>query len=142
MFGLSLGGTQQWARAIGGSDDIFMQRQRQPAIGADGSLYLSAMGGANGWGLRRVDPNSGNVLWNYSPWPSNGMSPPSVGPDGTVYALRSSVDAPPAPVRVLLLLFQSQSQPFPPDTVPSTIAMGMTVKIRKAVVSRSSGRSG
>jgi hypothetical protein len=47
------------------------------------------MGGANGWGLRRVDPNSGNVLWNYSPWPSNGMSPPSVGPNGSVYFSRS-----------------------------------------------------
>jgi PASTA domain/PQQ-like domain len=89
MFGLSLGGTQEWARAIGGSDDMFMQRQRQPAIGADGSLYLTTMGGANGWGLKRVDPNSGNVLWNYSPWPSNGMSPPSVGPDGSVYFSRS-----------------------------------------------------
>jgi hypothetical protein len=89
MFGLSLGGTQLWARALGGSDDMFMQRQRQPAVGEDGSLYLSAMGGANGWGLRRVDPSNGNVLWNYSPWPSNGMSPPSVGPDGSVYFSRS-----------------------------------------------------
>jgi hypothetical protein len=89
MFGLSLGGTQQWARPLGGSDDPFMQQQRQPAIGADGSLYLTAAGGANGWGLKRVDPSSGNVLWNYSPWPSNGMSPPSVGPDGSVYFSRS-----------------------------------------------------
>ena len=89
MFGLSLGGMQEWARAIGGSDDIFMQRQRQPAVGADGSLYMTTMGGANGWGLKRVDPSNGNVLWNYSPWPSNGMSPPSVGPDGSVYFSRS-----------------------------------------------------
>jgi hypothetical protein len=89
MFGLSLGGTQQWARPMGGSDDVFMQQQRQPATGADGSLYLTAMGGANGWGLRRVDPNSGDVLWNYSPWPSNGMSPPSVAPNGSVYFSRS-----------------------------------------------------
>ena len=89
MFGLSLGGTQEWARAIGGSDDMFMQRQRQPAIGAGGSLYMTTMGGANGWGLKRVDPGSGSVLWNYSPWPSNGMSPPSVGADGSVYFSRS-----------------------------------------------------
>ena len=89
MFGLSLSGTQEWATPMGGSDDPFMQQQRQPAIGLDGSLYLTAMGGGNGWGLRRVDPGSGNVLWNYSPWPSNGMSPPSVGPDGSVYFSRS-----------------------------------------------------
>ena len=57
---------------------------------SDGSLYLTAMGGGNGWGLRRVDPASGNVLWNYSPWPSNGMSAPSVGPNGSVYFSRSS----------------------------------------------------
>ena len=89
MFGLSLGGTQEWATPMGGSDDAFMQQQRQPATGSDGSLYLTAMGGGNGWGLRRVDPASGNVLWNYSPWPSNGMSAPSVGPDGSVYFSRS-----------------------------------------------------
>jgi hypothetical protein len=89
MFGLSLAGVQQWAKPLGGSDEMFMQRQRQPATGADGSLYLSAMGGANGWSLRRVDPGSGNVQWQYSPWPSNGMSPPTVGPDGSVYLSRS-----------------------------------------------------
>jgi outer membrane protein assembly factor BamB len=66
-----------------------MQQQRQPATGSEGSLYLTGMGGANGWGLHRVDPTSGNVLWNYSPFPSNGMSAPSVGPDGSVYFSRS-----------------------------------------------------
>jgi outer membrane protein assembly factor BamB len=89
IFGLSLGGTQRWARPLAGSDDTFMQQQRQPATGADGSLYLTGMGGGNGWSLYRVDPASGNVLWNYSPWPSNGMSAPSVGPDGSVYFARS-----------------------------------------------------
>jgi hypothetical protein len=89
IFGLSLGGAQQWARPLGGSDDMFMQQQRQPATGSDGSLYLTAMGGANGWSLYRIDPGSGAVLWGYSPWPSNGMSPPSVGPDGSVYFSRS-----------------------------------------------------
>jgi hypothetical protein len=89
IFGLSLGGSQQWARPLGGTDDVFMQFQRQPATGPDGSLYLTAMGGANGWSLFRVDPSSGGVLWGYSPWPSNGMSAPSVGPDGSVYFSRS-----------------------------------------------------
>ena len=45
IFGLSLGGAQQFARTLGGSDDPFMQQQRQPATGSDGSLYLTAMGG-------------------------------------------------------------------------------------------------
>ena len=89
IFGLSLGGVQQWARPLAGSDDMFMQQQRQPATGSDGSLYLTGMGGANGWSLYRVDPGSGSLLWNYSPWPSNGMSAPSVGPDGSVYFSRS-----------------------------------------------------
>ena len=89
MFGLSLGGAQQWARPLAGSDDPFMQQQRQPATGLDGSLYLTGMGGANGWSLYRVNPTSGNVIWNYSPLPSNGMSAPSVGPDGSVYFSRS-----------------------------------------------------
>ena len=40
----------------------------QPATGRDGSLYLTGMGGANGWSLYRVDPASGGLLWNYSPW--------------------------------------------------------------------------
>jgi putative pyrroloquinoline-quinone binding quinoprotein/PASTA domain-containing protein len=89
IFGLTLGGAQQWSRPLGGSDDMFMQFQRQPATGSDGSLYLTAMGGANGWSLYRVDPGSGAVLWGRSPWPSNGMSPPTVGPDGSVYFSRS-----------------------------------------------------
>ncbi len=93
MFGLSLGGTQQWAKPLGGSDDMFMQQQRQPATGParepDGSLYLTGMGGANGWSLRRVQPNTGDILWGYSPWPSNGMSAPSVGRNGFVYLSRS-----------------------------------------------------
>ena len=33
MYALTLGGQQAWARNIGGSDDIFMQRQRQPVMG-------------------------------------------------------------------------------------------------------------
>jgi hypothetical protein len=89
MFGLSLGGAQQWATPLAGTDDPFMQQQRQPATGPDGSLYLTGMGGENGWSLFRVDPGNGSVLWHRSPLPSNGMSAPSVGPDGSVYFSRS-----------------------------------------------------
>ena len=59
MYALTLGGQQVWARNIGGSDDIFMQRQRQPVTGPDGSLYMTAMSGANGWVLLRIDPAPG-----------------------------------------------------------------------------------
>ena len=42
-----------------------------------------------------------------------------------------------------LVVVPFQGHGFPrPDTVPSTIRMGMTTKIRKPVVSRSRGRSG
>ena len=66
-----------------------MQHQRQPTTGTDGSLYLTAMGGDNGWSLSRVDPATGAVLWRRSPFPSNGMSAPSLGTDGSVYFSRS-----------------------------------------------------
>ncbi len=89
MYGIALGGTQQWTSGVGGSDDPLMQLQRQPAAGSDGNLYLTGFGGENGWSLFRVDPANGNVLFNYSPFPSNGMSAPSVGPDGSVYFSRS-----------------------------------------------------
>ena len=89
MFGLALSGAPQWAKPHGGTDDQFMQQQRQPATGPDGSLYLTGMGGANGWSLYRIDPATGNVLWSRSPAPSNGMSAPRVGPHGSVYYARS-----------------------------------------------------
>ena len=89
MFGLALSGAPQWAKPHGGTDDQFMQQQRQPATGPDGSLYLTGMGGADGWSLYRIDPATGNVLWSRSPAPSNGMSAPRVGPHGSVYYARS-----------------------------------------------------
>ena len=89
MYGLSLAGPQDWSAPIAGTDDPFMQQQRQPATGSDGSLYLTGLGAANGWRLWRVDLQNGGVLWTYSPSPSNGMSAPSVGPDGSVYFAHS-----------------------------------------------------
>jgi outer membrane protein assembly factor BamB len=89
LWAFSLGGSQKWSRPAAGSDDPFMQQQRQPAVAPDGTVYLTGMGGANGWSLYAFDPASGSLKWNYSPYPANGMSPPSVGPDGTIYLSRS-----------------------------------------------------
>jgi outer membrane protein assembly factor BamB len=89
LYALSLGGTQQWAVPAPASDDIFMQRQAQPAVGPNESLYLTGLNSQQGWQLVRFDPNTGSVVWTFSRWPANGMSPPSVGPDGSIYYSRS-----------------------------------------------------
>jgi outer membrane protein assembly factor BamB len=89
LYALTLGGTQQWAVSVPSSDDIFMQRQAQPATGPDGSLYLTGMSGSQGWQLVRFNPANGSVVWTFRLEPANGMSPPTVGPDGSVYYSRS-----------------------------------------------------
>jgi hypothetical protein len=91
LYSFTLTGTQRWAvTAGGGADDPFMQLQRQPAVRRDGgAVYETTTGGANGWALYSFNPANGAVNWRYSPYPSNGMSPPDVGPDGTIYLSRS-----------------------------------------------------
>jgi outer membrane protein assembly factor BamB len=88
-YGLDLDGQQRWARPAGGSDDPFMQQQRQVAVGPEGNVYLTAFSSAIGWGLTALHPADGAVRWAYYPWPANGMSPPDVGPDGAIYLARS-----------------------------------------------------
>ena len=89
MYGLTVGGTQDWAVAVPDANDIFMQRQAQPAVGPGGSLYLTGLSGQSGWSLVRFDQSTGSVVWTYTRSPANGMSPPSVGPDGSIYLSRS-----------------------------------------------------
>ena len=48
---------RQWARTLGGSDDMFMQQQRQPATGPGGSLYLTALNSTSGWSLFACGPD-------------------------------------------------------------------------------------
>jgi len=50
--------------------------------------------------------------------------------------------SPPAPAATTFVLPSDDHCQVPPDTAPSTIRIGMATKIRKAVVSRSSIRSG
>jgi len=53
---------------------------------------------------------------------------------------------PPAPTTTVVVVWAASLPTVvlnvPPETAPSTIAIGMIVKIRNAVVSRLSGRSG
>ena len=89
MYALTVGGTQDWAVAVPDANDIFMQRQAQPAVGPGGGLYLTGLSGPSGWSLVRFDQNTGSPVWSYTQWPANGMSPPSVAPDGSIYLSRS-----------------------------------------------------
>jgi outer membrane protein assembly factor BamB len=89
VWALSLDGAQRWAVGAGGSDDLFMQQQRQLAVGPDGTVYLTGFSSTSGWRLMAFDPASGANKWTYAPSPANGMSRPSAGPNGVVYLSRS-----------------------------------------------------
>ncbi|HKQ96503.1 MAG TPA: PQQ-binding-like beta-propeller repeat protein [Candidatus Polarisedimenticolia bacterium] len=89
VFGMGVDGQQAWARSAGASSDPFMQQQQQVAVAPAGTIYVTSLNSASGWGLRALDPANGATLWTYSPWPANGMSPPDVGPNGVVYLARS-----------------------------------------------------
>ena len=66
-----------------------MQRQRQPVTGPDGSLYMTAMGGANGWSLLRIDPASGTSSGTTRRGRPTECRLLRVAPDGSVYFSRS-----------------------------------------------------
>ena len=55
LYGLTLTGTQDWSVAAPNANDIFMQRQAQPAVGPGGSLYLTGLNSQSGWSLVRFD---------------------------------------------------------------------------------------
>jgi outer membrane protein assembly factor BamB len=95
VFGLGVNGRQMWARQAGISNDPFMQQQQQIAVGPGGTIYVTSMSSSSGWGLRALDPSTGAILWTYTPTINNGMSPPDVGLNGTIYLARSlaSLDA-------------------------------------------------
>src|SRR3970282_1677619 len=72
---------------IEGQDNPFGQQQTQPAVGPDGTVYVThmrALGGI-GWVLEAYSPVDGHSLWYYHGNVISGMTPPDVGPDGTVY---------------------------------------------------------
>jgi len=91
VFALGTDGRQMWTRQAGNSNDMFMQRQQQLAVGPGGTIYVTSLNSSSGWGLRALEPATGAFLWGYNPWPANGMSPPDVGVNGVIYLSRSLV---------------------------------------------------
>jgi len=63
----TFGGTQSWAIAAGGVDNGGMQAQRQPVVGPDGTVFMTAWSTfrdpCNGSCLYAFDPASGATRW-------------------------------------------------------------------------------
>ncbi len=89
LYALEIGGNQRWAVNSGGQNAIFMQRQCQPAVGPDGTVYIATLISTSGWGLHAFDPSRGTLRWSFFPSPANEMSAPDVGSDGVVYTAHS-----------------------------------------------------
>ena len=89
LWAFGLDGDQRWTVPTGGQIDPFMQFQPQPAVGPDGTVYLTSLVSTTGWGLIAYGPRHGAQKWSFFPSPANGMSAPDVGPDGVIYLARS-----------------------------------------------------
>lgn len=90
MFVYSLGGSLRRTVSIGGDANV---GQFQPVASPfGGSIYLSSLNSAQGYRLRSYDANSGSQAWSYpqdlGP-PTNALSQPTVGADGTIYVMRN-----------------------------------------------------
>lgn len=83
-------GALQFSVPTGGTDPL-NQNQTQPAVGPDGTIYITHLrgGGGIGWTLEAFNPANGQSLWYYNAWNTSGFSPPEVGPDGIVYYVAS-----------------------------------------------------
>ncbi len=80
-------GSQRFSVPIGGVDDPLAQQQTQPAVGPDGTIYITHFSSQPGlgWVLEAFSPTNGQSLWIYDGNAVSGMTPPDVGPDGMVY---------------------------------------------------------
>jgi hypothetical protein len=93
LYGFTLSGQQRFAVPVGSQDSPFRQQQIQPAVGPDGTVYVTHMKGFGaGWSLEAFRPQDGQSLWYHAVGAD--LSPPEVGPDGIVYlATQSGVSA-------------------------------------------------
>jgi hypothetical protein len=80
-------GSLRFSVPIGGQHYTFGQQQTQPAVGPNGTIYITHMraAGGVGWVLEAYSPLDGSSLWYYHGNAVSGMTPPDVGPDGIVY---------------------------------------------------------
>lgn len=77
-------GSQRFTVPIMIQSDALNQQQTQPAIGIDGTIFITHFKNPFGWVLEAFSPANGAALWQYS---ENGMAmtPPDVAASGIVY---------------------------------------------------------
>jgi outer membrane protein assembly factor BamB len=81
LYAFQLTGGQRWAVSSGAHSEGMMQPQCQPAVGPDGTVYLTTFSAL----LSAFNPENGAVRWRYTPPVGNVVSPPDVGSDGVIY---------------------------------------------------------
>ncbi len=90
LFGFTLNGSQRLTVPLGGDGNV---GQFQPAAGAaHGAVYVSSLVSSVGNRLRAFNADSGSSSWMYpttDSTPTNRLSQPTVGPDGTIYIMRN-----------------------------------------------------
>jgi outer membrane protein assembly factor BamB len=80
VYALSPSGSLKWKFRDYDNDLIhYDMGERNPAVGADGTLYIAADG------LYAVDPVSGGRLWRFNPYNKMCRQSPVIGADGTIY---------------------------------------------------------
>jgi outer membrane protein assembly factor BamB len=80
IYALSPSGSLKWNYRDYDNDLIhYDMGQRNPAIGADGTVYIVADG------LYAVDPSNGKRLWRFNPYNKWCRQSPVIGADGTIY---------------------------------------------------------
>jgi outer membrane protein assembly factor BamB len=86
LFAFRMSGGQRWSVPSGGqSQSIFSQRQCQPAVGPDGTVYITTFSSSAGHQLHAVNPSNGSFRWSVTLDPGNDVSAPDVGSDGAIY---------------------------------------------------------
>jgi outer membrane protein assembly factor BamB len=89
LYAFDFAGNQRFSVVTGGQNDVFLQFQAQPVVGPDGQVRLSSLRNPIGWVLETFGSTAGDVLAQYTQFPANGMSMPTIGADGTAYLVRS-----------------------------------------------------